>query len=151
MNFIMATLTEVSVVARKSIKWGTIGLVTMALVPGTATLLKNIYLLLNPLPPPAPTIRYGKLPKLIFPEASNSATPEYKLETVSGSLPALPNVAKVYLVGINRSRLLTLDRMTARVNQIGFVDEPAVDSLGRPYGRQGVGRRRGSEKFQVQG
>jgi hypothetical protein len=120
----MATLTEVSAIARKSIKWGAIGLVVMALIPGTATLLQKIFLMLNPPPPPPPTVRYGRLPTLIFPETANTATPEYKLETVSGSLPVLPNVAKVYLVGINKSRLLVLDRMTERANQVGLTNNP---------------------------
>jgi hypothetical protein len=124
MNFIMATLTEVSVVARKTIKWGTIGLVVMAMIPGTISLIRKIYVMMNPPPPPPPTVRYGKLPRLMFPVDPNVATPEYKLETVSGSLPALPNVAKVYLVGINRSRLLVLDRMTERANQVGLTNEP---------------------------
>lgn len=120
----MATLTEVSAVARKSIKWGTIVLVIMALIPGTISLIKKIYTMMNPPPPPPPTVRYGKLPRLMFPLSPNFATPEYKLETVTGSLPAMPNVAKVYPVGINKSRLLVLDRMTARATQVSLTNEP---------------------------
>lgn len=110
--------------ARKGIKFGFIGLVVMALIPGTISVVKKIYLTLNPPPPPPPTVRYGKLPKLIFPQAPNYATPEYKLETISGGLPALPTIGKVYAIGINKSRLLTLDRMKERAKSVGFVNDP---------------------------
>lgn len=120
----MATLTEVSLMTRRGIKYGTIALVIMALIPGAAGLVKKIYLTLNPPPPPAPTVRYGKLPKLNWPEAPNFATPEYKLETISGGLPNLTNLGKVYVVGINKSRLLTLDRMSNRAKSTGFTNDP---------------------------
>ncbi len=120
----MATLTEVSTVARKVIKWGAISLVVMSLIPGTISLIKKAYLALNPPPPPAPTVRYGKLPELIFPEAPPIASPEYKLETITGNFDPLPNVGKVYLVGINRSRLLVLERMTQKTNAAGLTQGP---------------------------
>src|SRR3972149_10247584 len=120
----MATLTEVSLMARRGIKYGVIALVIMALIPGTINLIKKIYLTLNPPPPTPPTVRYGKLPILIWPEAPNFATPEYKLETISGGLPEMLDTAKVYAVGINKSRLLTLDRMNTRAKTIGFNEEP---------------------------
>jgi hypothetical protein len=120
----MATLTEVSSMARKGIKYGVVGLVIMAMIPGTISLIKKIYLTLNPPPPPPPTVRYGKLPKLDFPEAVGFATPEYKLETISGGLPSLPSVGKVFAVGINKSRLLTLDRMKQKAKTVGFDNDP---------------------------
>jgi hypothetical protein len=124
MNFIMATLTEVSSISRNIIKWGTIALVIMALIPGAISLTRRIYLALNPPPPPPPTVKYGKLPKLNFPETSSTATPEYKLETISGGLPSFPDTSKVYLVGINKSRLLVLDRMNDKVVTVGLLNEP---------------------------
>ncbi len=120
----MATLTEVSVMARKGIKYGIIGLVVMAMIPGAFSMLRKIILAFNPPPPPAPTVRYGKLPKLMFPEVPNFATPEYKLETITGSFPALKNTGKVYLVGVNKARLLVLDRMKARMRTVDMNPEP---------------------------
>jgi hypothetical protein len=120
----MATLTEVSQVARKVIKYGTIALVVLVLFPGFARIIKRIYLTLHPPPPPAPTVRYGKLPKLDFPTVPAEATPEYTLETIEGGLPKLTNQAKVYVVGINKSRLLTLNRVKQKVSSLGFLNEP---------------------------
>jgi hypothetical protein len=111
--------------ARKAIKWGSISLVIMALIPGSIALVKKVYLMLNPPPPPAPTVRYGKLPALIFPESPSFATPEYKLETITGGFDPLPNVSKVYLVGINKSRLLVLERMTQKAVISELTEGPA--------------------------
>jgi hypothetical protein len=119
----MATLTEVSVIARKAVKVSVVALVVMSLIPGVLSVIKKMYLTLNPPPPPQPTVRYGKLPQLIFPEVPSYATPEYKLETISGNLPALPTIGKVYVVGINRSRLMTLDRMKQKARGVGLGNE----------------------------
>jgi hypothetical protein len=120
----MATLTEVSSVARKIIKFGFLALVILAISPAIMGVIKKVYKDLNPPAPVAPTGKYGKLPKLTFPEAPNFATPEYKLETISGSLPKFPYLGKVYLVGVNKSRLLILQRMTAKAKTIGLTIEP---------------------------
>ncbi len=120
----MATLTEVSSIARKTIKYGSVALVVIALMPSFFGFLKSIYLKLNPPPPPPPTVRYGKLPWLEFPKTTDTTAWEYKLETIGGGFPLLPNVAKVYLVGINKSRLFTLDNMKAMVKGIGLETEP---------------------------
>jgi hypothetical protein len=124
MNFNMATLTEVSGIARKTIKWGFVFLVFLAFLPNILGVIKTFLVRLNPPPPIPPTLRYGKLPKLIFPQAPNYATPEYKLETISGTLPSLPNMSKVYLVGINKSRLLILQRMTDKAKVLGLTRGP---------------------------
>lgn len=120
----MATLTEVSLVARKVIRYGSIALVVLILFPGFLKIAKQIYLKINPPPPPAPTVRYGKLPKLDFPEMPAEATPEYTLETIEGGLPKLETQAKVFVVGINKSRLLTLNRVKQKVGTLGFINEP---------------------------
>ena len=119
----MATLTEVSVISRKIIKYGAIGMVIIALIPLGVRITKSIYLQLNPPPPPPPTLAYGKLPKLIFP-VSTESQPTYKLETIQGTLPDLPNTGRVYVVGINKSRLLALDRIREKMRNLGFLTEP---------------------------
>lgn len=120
----MATLTEISSVSRKIIKWGAVAIVVIMLIPVGVRIGKQIYLSLNPPPPPPPTVKYGRLPELYFPQ-TGEATPEYKLETIAGGLPGdLPSVAKVYVVNINKSRLLVLDRIRQKVRNLGFIREP---------------------------
>lgn len=117
----MASLTEISVLARRGIKWGALILVVVMLIPGALRLAKSIYLRLNPPPPPLPTVTYGKLPKLIFPTTGGEATPEFKLETIGGGLPGnLADQGKVYLVSVNKSRLFAEDRAREKAKRLGF-------------------------------
>ena len=83
----MSTLGETAIVARKAIKYGGIGLVF--LIVGRVILTASIayYKKLNPPPPPPPDVKYGKLPKLIFPQ-KDQPTLTYSLETRTGGLPA---------------------------------------------------------------
>ncbi len=94
------------------------------LIPPAWKLVKRIYLAINPPPPPAPTVRYGKLPKLIFPETDPNYKPQYKLETIEGGLPKLPNTSRVYFVTINKSRILELERIKSKARVLGFDQEP---------------------------
>lgn len=116
----MASLTEVSAIARRAIKWGAIGLVIIMLVPVVWRLGRNIYRRLNPPAPPAPTVKYGKLPNINFPPDTGAKPVQYILETIAGGLPNLAQIGRVYVVGINKSRLATLDRFKGRIRPLGF-------------------------------
>jgi hypothetical protein len=120
----MATLTEVGSVARKGIKIAIFALIALMISPLVIKGLKALYLRLHPPPPAPPNYKYGTLPAIEFPQVSEEATPEYSLQTISGSLPALQTIGKVYVVGINKSRLLTLDRVKAKVKSLGFTNDP---------------------------
>lgn len=120
----MATLTEVSVIARKTIKFGAIGLVILMFIPVVMGIAKRAIQRANPPPPTPPNQAYGPLPSLMFPKIDYPATPEIKLETITGGLPALENIAKVYLVGINKSRLLTLSSYSKKASAIGLSSNP---------------------------
>ena len=56
----------------------------MMLIPPTLNLIGRIYLTINPPPPPAPTVKYGKLPKMVFPDADVNYKPSFRLETIEG-------------------------------------------------------------------
>ena len=120
----MATLTEISFYSRQAIKWGIVGIIVIAIIPFAYRAGRGIYLKLNPPPPPPPTVRYGKLPKLKFPQSAAGDNVTYKLETIQGGLPKLPSVGQVYVVGINKSRLLELERAKAKAKTLGFTNEP---------------------------
>jgi len=47
----------------------------------------------------------------VFPEADPNYKPQYRLETIEGALPKLPNAARVYFVTINKSRILELEKI----------------------------------------
>lgn len=119
----MASLTQVSLISRNAIKWGAVGLVVLMIIPGIVALGKRLWEQSHPAPPIPPTVRYGKLPTIVFPPGVDEVTPEYKLETIQGGLPVLPFVSKVYIVGINRSRLISLDTLRQQAKTLGFTND----------------------------
>lgn len=123
----MATLTEVGYYTRKGIKYGAIGFVAIVMAPILFGAAKKLYLILRPPPPAPPTVRYGKLPALNFIKPDPNYNPSYRLETVDGKLPSLPNVGKVYLVDVNKSRLKELDGVKAKAKIFGFVNDPTTN------------------------
>lgn len=123
----MATLTETAYYTRRSIAIGGILLVGFIVVKISFNLAKNIWSKLNPPPPPPPTMAFGKLPKIKFPDkSSDEPTPElsFRLETIEGSLPALPNIGKVYFMPIGKANLLALERTSEKVRKMGFTTQP---------------------------
>lgn len=71
--------------------------------------------------PAAPTVKYGKLTKIPFPERNTTNTLTYSLETASGSLPTdLPTQEKVYFMPKNSANLLALDVAKEKSRSLGF-------------------------------
>lgn len=120
----MATLTEVSYYTRKTVVGLAIAFVVILVSPLIFGGVKAIYLKLFPTPPPPATRGYGQLPDLIFPKGTAAYKPNYRLETIAGKLPDLERLAKVFVVEINRNRLLELDRIRARARSLELRDEP---------------------------
>lgn len=120
----MANLGETAIVARKAIKYGSIGLVF--LMVGRVILTASIayYRKINPPPPPPPDVKFGKLPKLIFPQ-KDQPTLTYTLETRTGKLPSdIPTQFKVYFMPIKKANLLAFDNAKAVANRLEFIQEP---------------------------
>jgi hypothetical protein len=119
----VATLTETAKMTRKAIKFGAILLVLLVFLKIAWQIGSEAWQKIHPSPPPPPTVAFGKLPLLKFPgEEPPSLT--YRLETIQGSLPALPDVAKVYFMPKNPPNLLALDRAKRVAKQMGFTGEP---------------------------
>lgn len=128
----MATLTEVSYLTRRMIKWGAVVFFILLISPAVLAGIKKIYLTIHPPAPAAPTVKYGKLPALDFP-SPNGSQPKFTLQTIDGKLPALPKVGKVYIVQINESRLLALDRFKPKAAILGFTNNPTETVAGQTY------------------
>lgn len=75
---------------------------------------------LFPTPPPPPTIAFGKLPKLIFPKSVNSQKLSFTIDTITGTLPALPDRTSVFPAILREHNLLALQRASERVKSLGF-------------------------------
>jgi len=119
----MANLGETAIVARKAILYGGIGLVILMIGRIILTAGYNYWRTLNPPPPPPPDIRWGKLPKLTFPQLEQP-TLQYSLETRTGGLPPkLPTQFDIYFMPIKKPSLLAFDNAKSIANRMDFIQE----------------------------
>jgi len=73
-----------------------------------------------PTPPPPPTMTWGKLPPIVFPESQYTQKIEYTTNTLTGILPSLPDRTNVYLLATPEASLQSLKNTTTLVNNVGF-------------------------------
>jgi hypothetical protein len=80
--------------------------------------------ILYPPPPEFPTVAFGKLSPIAFPDASVKDSFTYSLNTLSGKLPTLPDKVQVYKINKPSVMLLNVDNARGKVAEIGFVNDP---------------------------
>lgn len=118
----MTALGQVAEISRKAIKWGAIGLVVLmagrVIVGGIISWYKNTFPDL-----PEPTIGFGILPLVSFPEKETQPL-TYRLETITGGLPEMPPQADVLFSPPQRPNLLALERSVADAAALGFKGTP---------------------------
>ncbi len=121
----MATLTETAYFARKGINLGAIFLVLAIIVRllwGVVLGIKDKYF---PPPPPPATVAFGKLPAISA--QNNIATPSgitYTLETISGDLPKLPSIAKVFFMPKPGATFGSFEKMKSLAARMSFTGAP---------------------------
>lgn len=120
----MSTLGETAIVARKAIRLGGIALVVLIVGRVVLTASYNYYKSLYPDPPPPPDVKFGKLPKLVFPQ-KELASYQYKLQTRTNGLPTnLPDQFKVFFMPIKKPSLLAYDGAKSVATRLDFIQEP---------------------------
>lgn len=120
----MATLTETAIGVRKLIKLSLLGLAAF-LVLRLGLFMYNTYLkVVRPSPAPPPTVAFGKLPKMAFPEKLH---PELtlRLETPTGGTPNLGDRAAVILMPQSRPSFTALDEGKMIAGKLSFRNEPS--------------------------
>jgi hypothetical protein len=122
----MTSLTQISVTARKTVRYTIYFIIFLIIGKIVFDIGKGIYTHFFPTPPPVPTVEYGKLPKLDFPEKTKP-TLNFSLETAEGALPALPEQAKVFFMPKLSPNLLSLDVAKEKANSLGF--EPVEQEI----------------------
>lgn len=122
----MATLTEIAYYSRKIFKYGLIAILVIILLKLVYDVGKGIFLKLYPPLPPAPTVKYGKLPKIEFPQKNQLSATEYLLETPNGKLPDSPTQVKIYPFLELRPSLLAPENAKKEANTLGFSGNPEV-------------------------
>jgi hypothetical protein len=125
------TLTEASALTKKGIIVSILTLFVIFLGWGAWHLYYN-YVYLPGIPPviEQPTIAFGPLPQVAFPESNiASSNFSYSLDTETGGLPEdTPRLFKVYSVAQLATDLLALDRAKALAGSLSFNKTPQAIS-----------------------
>jgi len=119
----MLTLTQASITARKSIRYGIYFIIFIIIGRITLMGVVGIYKKLFPPKDPPPTVAFGKLPSLSFPE-KEKINLSFTLETPEGVLPQTPNQIMVYFMPKLSANLLSLDFAKEKANYMGFKSDP---------------------------
>jgi hypothetical protein len=117
----MANLVTVTKASRLILKLGGIGagliLLIYIFVQG-GTLFRNIFF---PKPPPVPLQGLGKLPHIKFPTPGTTGI-QFRVNTIDGKLPILPDRVNVYKLISHVPNLLALEKAKQTVDSANFVD-----------------------------
>jgi len=118
----MATLTQASVTARKAIKFGLIGFVGITILWYIGTALIKYYQSTHPAALPDPTVDFGKLPKINFPESK--IRPKLSLELPTGNIPIFVDRMIVYSEPVKRSTFSDSEKGIETAAALGFLFKP---------------------------
>lgn len=121
----MSHLSETAYFARKTIKFGILGLILFIILKIGYGMFITYWKAANPAPSLPPEVKFGRLPKIEFPDPMEPLLPlTYRLQTIEGIPPNLPTVSKVYFIVQASPNLLAVDRAKERAKRIGFDPEP---------------------------
>jgi hypothetical protein len=115
----MTPLTRISITVRKIIRWGIFFAIFLIIARITFGIGYGIFRYFFPKPPPPPTVTWGKLPALPFPDKTKINL-TFSLETPEGGLPKLPTQEKVYFMPKAAADLLSLDITKTQASGLGF-------------------------------
>jgi hypothetical protein len=116
----MTSLTTIAITTRKIIRYGIFLVIALIIGKFVFDIGKGIYQRVFPSPPPPPTVSFGKLPKLPFPEREKIENLSFTLETAEGGLPNLPTQSKVFFMPKLTPNLLSLDVAREKAVALGF-------------------------------
>lgn len=118
----MASLTHTAYVSRKLIKYGGVGLVAFVVLWSTLSAAVKAYRAAHP-PYVAPTVRYGVLPKTVFPTKEFNKK-NFTLELPNDAFPKFKDQAKVYVIFRPSNSFLALESDTETAKGLGFNIKP---------------------------
>lgn len=124
----MASLTETAFYTRKIIKYLALSLSVLIIGRMFFNLISSIWRQFHPPAPPPPTVSFNKLPEIVFPLQEKTNNLQFKLETITGSMPKLPDRAKVFFMPYLQPNLLAPDRAKNKARFMGFKTEPKIIS-----------------------
>jgi len=119
----MPTLSIVKKDFFKAAKWGGIALGIIILLIVVIRVLIFVKEIFVPSAPPAPTVAYGKLPQIFFPDSIKGDF-TYTIDTISGDLPTFPPSQKVFKMNVNEPNILAVEKASEKVSDVGFDPRP---------------------------
>ena len=128
----MLTLSQATSESRSILKWGGVIffiLVVIFVMFKIGVALKQTFF---PTPPPPPTVSFGKLPAIVFPNNVSDKSFNYSINTISGTLPSFPDRVKIYKMVSNPPDLLALSKAREKVGQVGFTN-PEITVSNKTY------------------
>src|SRR5688572_21142643 len=119
------SLSLIASYARQGLKFGLIFVVLFIVGRWALDFSVTVYKSLNPPPPEPPTMAFGLLPALQFPNQSESDRPKtFVLDTVGQGLPDYGIKLPVYFMPTAQPNLLALDRAREQASALEFVLPP---------------------------
>ncbi len=115
----MASLTEISIISRKIIRYSIYTVILIIIARFSINIGGKIYKILFPPKPEPPTVSFGKLSAMPFPERPKYDF-KYKLELPEGKLPIFPDRAEVYKMPKPQSNIKVLDNAKTKAQSLGF-------------------------------
>ncbi|HSX48801.1 MAG TPA: hypothetical protein VLE44_00915 [Candidatus Saccharimonadales bacterium] len=116
----MATLTQAAITTRKIVRYSIYLIIILIIGRIVLGLVVSVFKKVFPAPPPPPTVVFGKLPKLPFPDRKDIPALTYTVQTPEGGLPQLAAQAKVYFMPSSKPDLLALDTAKQKAASLGF-------------------------------
>lgn len=125
----MANLTEISIVTRKTLIFLIIAAVIFFILRFFVSFGIQYYRAQNQAPPPPPDVRFGKLPKPVFPkDAKNSRGLTFTLLNIEGKPPETTASGKVYYLPKKFPTFESGERAKNLAKKLGFMAEPEIQT-----------------------
>lgn len=118
-----ASLTQTSITARRIIRFTIYAAILIIIARATIKTGVRIYRRFFPVPPPAPTVSFDRLPSLPFPEKNIPDNLVYTLETPEGEFPTLPDQIEIYFMPQISPSIRGLEIAQEKVKLLGFLPE----------------------------
>ena len=122
------TLTQTAYQSRMIVKYGGIGLISIILIWMVSGLAYRLYQAAHP-PYVAPTVKYGLLPKLVFP-TKKTEQKNFSFELPNDAIPNFGDQTKVYVIYRPNTTFLALEEDSKTAASFGFTAEPIETSTG---------------------
>ncbi len=121
----MASLTVIATGSRKIVKYSIFMVIFLFIGRYALIYASSTYRSIFPKAPPPPTVSFGLMPKIPFPEVKDLPTFNFKVETSKGNaLPAVQTQANVYVMKKITKNLFSLETTKKKAGSLGYSTNP---------------------------